>query len=557
MKARLLHPDRDFDWRWALEAAAAHAAARTGRRYYRDKEGRFDPNSGLPWNAGALTADLALTTLLEAMARNDDCVYEVSRKVILAATTGELDTIRYRQAILQDCLGKPQVVRALYAIAGEALEKETGRHLGVLADYPDWVLGRSIERLSIFIEFLQKLRRVAETQAHEFRSAGWAGFFATVTRDLGDAYLASVREHLEALKLRHGTLLSAQLGKANTGRDHLLHRAPRRPWWAWLTRFFRETPAVYAFSLSPRDEAGARALRTLRNRGIALAADALGQSADHVSAFFGALKAELAFYIGCINLHEALARRGEATCMPSAAAPETRKFSCRGLYDVGLAFTVDREVVANDVNADGKDLVVITGPNNGGKSTFLRSVGLAQLMLQAGMFVPAESFSASLCDGLFTHFKREEDANMESGKLDEELGRMSAIIDHLAPHAMVLFNESFAATNEREGSEIARQIISGLLDSGVRALCVTHLYELARGFHEKNRGNVLFLRAGRQPDGTRTFRMIEGEPLSTSYGEDLYDAIFGAAAAQSGRDGGLAPTRGHRGTAAREVAPGQ
>ena len=117
-------------------------------------------------------------------------------------------------------------------------------------------------------------------------------------------------------------------------------------------------------------------------------------------------------------------------------------------------------VIGNDVTGDQKALVMITGANRGGKSTFLRSIGLAQLMMQCGMFVPAESFRANVCHGVFTHFKREEDSSMGSGKLDEELRRMSGIVDQISPYSMALFNESFASTNEREGSEIARQIVA-------------------------------------------------------------------------------------------------
>jgi DNA mismatch repair ATPase MutS len=180
------------------------------------------------------------------------------------------------------------------------------------------------------------------------------------------------------------------------------------------------------------------------------------------------------------------------------------------------------------VNADGKDLVIITGANQGGKSTFLRSIGLAQLMMQAGMFVCAESFSANLCSNLFTHYKREEDATMKSGKFDEELKRMSEIVDHLTPDSILLFNESFAATNEREGSEIAGQIVSTLIERGLKVFFVTHQYTFASGFYSKNQKNTLFLRAGRESDGTRTFKLVEAEPLETSYGEDLYNKIFGS-----------------------------
>jgi len=187
-----------------------------------------------------------------------------------------------------------------------------------------------------------------------------------------------------------------------------------------------------------------------------------------------------------------------------------------------------QKIVGNDGNADSKDLVIITGANQGGKSTFLRSIGLSQLMMQCGMFVPAESFCLNVCEGLFTHYKREEDVTMTSGKLDEELSRMSDIVDNIKSNSMLLLNESFAATNERESAEIARQVISALLEKRIKIFFVTHGYEFAHGFYEKKMENIFFLRAERQTDGGRTFKIVEGEPLQTSYGDDLYKAIFGA-----------------------------
>ena len=116
---------------------------------------------------------------------------------------------------------------------------------------------------------------------------------------------------------------------------------------------------------------------------------------------------------------------------------------------------------------------------------------------------------------------------MVHGKLDEELVRMSSIVDKVTPNSLLLCNESFASTNEREGSQIATEIVSTLVEKRVGVIYVTHLYELARGFFEMHRGDVMFLRAERLPDGTRTFRMIEGEPRETSYGVDLYAEVFG------------------------------
>jgi DNA mismatch repair ATPase MutS len=170
---------------------------------------------------------------------------------------------------------------------------------------------------------------------------------------------------------------------------------------------------------------------------------------------------------------------------------------------------------------------VITGANRGGKSTFLRSAGLSHLMMQCGMFAPATTFRADVCRGLFTHFKREEDANLRSGKLDEELSRMSGIVDLITSGSILLCNESFASTNEREGSEIARQIVRALMDRGVKVFFVTHMHELARGLYRDEGERAAFLRAERGPNGRRTYRLIAGQPLPTSHGEDVFRRVFG------------------------------
>lgn len=177
---------------------------------------------------------------------------------------------------------------------------------------------------------------------------------------------------------------------------------------------------------------------------------------------------------------------------------------------------------------DGVLMSAELGPGNRGVRYILRSLGVARRMLQCGMFVPAERMAASVCGGLFSHFKREEDPTMRRGKLDEELARMRGLVDHMVPGCILLSNESFASTNEREGSEIARQLAEALLDSGVRVLMVTHLFDLAQGLFGGTGTRALFLRAQREPDGLRTFRVVPGAPLPTSHGQDLYTQIFGS-----------------------------
>ena len=490
---------------------------------YSDRD--FDPEQPLPANTAALTQDLELNTLFSAMARGDAFVFNVVRTAALCGLN-DLETIRYRQAILQDCLNNPSVVREIYQIPIEAAENRRKIWSSLFTDHPSWALTGSVDMMQMLMGELRRLKAIADDHAGQFASEGFTRFFAMLKRELDEEYFTSVQDHLRALKFPNGILLSAELGAGNEGTGYVLRKPAGRAgnWLKWALAQL-STPA-YIFYLHPRDDAGARALEALRDRGLNLVANAMAQSVAHVQSFLTMLQTELAFYIGGLNLHERLAELGAAGAFPVPAAPAERRHAFRELYDICLALTLKRSIVGNTVAADDKDLVIITGANQGGKSTFLRSIGLAQLMMQCGLFVPAESFSANLCTGLFTHYKRKEDASMESGKLDEELSRMSVIADQAAADSLVLFNESFAATNEREGSEIARQITRALLEGHVKAFFVTHQYEFAHGWHANGADHAAFLRAERQPDGTRTFKLVEGEPLQTSYGEDLYDQIF-------------------------------
>jgi DNA mismatch repair ATPase MutS len=490
---------------------------------FRDHD--FDLQGKLPSNEQVLTQDLELNTLFNAMALGDEFLFKVAKSAVLSGLNNDLKTILYRQDILKDCLKNPSIVRDMYDIAVQAIEGERKNYWGIFSKYPGAILSRSIEVLQVFVGMLKRLRNIADEHADQFESEGFTRLFAMLKRELSDDYFASIQNHLRELKFRDGVLISAELGKGNKGTNYILRKSQEKKK-SWIERIFAKKPLVYTFNVHPRDESGFRALSELKDRGLNLVANALAQSTDHILSFFNMLRTELAFYVGCLNLHEQLAQMEEPTSFPLPVASNERKHSLRGLYDVCLALTMKQKIVGNDVNADSNNLVIITGANQGGKSTFLRSIGLAQLMMQCGIFTPAKFFSSNICDGLFTHYKREEDAALKSGKLDEELSRMSDIIDRVTPNSMVLFNESFAATNEREGSEIARQIVSALLEKHLKIFYVTHLYEFAHGFVDKKTEKALFLRAERQTDGGRTFKLVEGEPLQTSYGEDLYNMIF-------------------------------
>jgi hypothetical protein len=536
MKVRLMHADRDLP---------------------------EEPPAQSP-QATELAQDLELDTLVRAMAGGDEELAAAGRTGLLAGL-GTPEEIAYRREVLADCLRNPEVVRELYALTVETVEREHRIHFSLFHS-PESVLGRAVHLLELFIEQLRRLRGLAEVQAREqgFRSPGFTGFFGRIAEELDEPWFGRVDEQLRELLFRRGMVISAGLGRGLQGTGHTLRRTPAAAPVRRLRLPVSGRRSGLTFQVDERERSAASALDELRGRGLNPAADALARSTDHILGFFRTLRRELAFYIGCLNLHQALTGRGGTVVFPEAVAgtagatgQATKStgatsatgpaLSARGLYDPCLALTLDERSgsrpVGNDLAADGRPLVLVTGANQGGKSTFLRSVGLAQLMMQAGMFVAAESFRSEVRTGLFTHYPRGEDTTMTHGKLEEELARMSGLADRLGPGALLLCNESFASTNEREGSEIARQMIRALLESGVSIVFVTHLFELADGFHQEQEqelgdeqgesdgsagGGALLLRAERRDDGNRTYRIVPGAPLPTSHGEDLFHRVFTA-----------------------------
>lgn len=473
-----------------------------------------------------LVSDLGLGVVFQEMSGGDEFLRRVSERALLTSAR-DVNVIAYRQAVLADAIANPTVFRSLYALATDTLDKQK-RHFfyGISARRPSSVVRESVEVLLLLVEMLRQLRTETDRHRNAFQSDGMRAFADRLADQLSDTYLLTLVDHLQTLRFRQGMLVSASLDWSLKGTHYTLRHQSEKSR-RWMLSIGRKKSSRMTFHIADRDEAGFRALSELEDRAVNDVANALAQSRDHVVGFFAQLRTELAFYVACLNLYERITQDGQDICFPSPQPSDQLRLSCRSLRDLGLLLSRQRDVVANDLDADDKCLLVVTGANQGGKSTFLRSLGVAQLMMQCGMFVSAREFQANVAIGIYTHFKREEDAEMQRGKFDEELARMSQLVDRLNPGSLVCLNESFAATNEREGSDVASGIVRALIETGVKVVFVTHLHAFADEWYRSERPDTLFLRAERMPDGSRTFKMVEASPLDTSFGEDVYRTVFG------------------------------
>ncbi len=482
----------------------------------------FDPEAAEPPFAVDVVQDLQLDYLWDAMADGDAFLRTVARAAMLQPVPTAAG-IRYRQAALADCTSHRAALAELYEISVDALSLERGILLMPAKGRPESVLFRAVRMLAGMADQLDKLRTRSAAFAPGFGSPAFRELFAMIARELNDDYMRRLRQRLRELGFTDGLMMSAHVGPAGEVTGQVLRRG-RDENRGLFSRIALRRP-TFSFTLPERDEAGASALSNLRDRSLGEVANAAAQSVDHVLAFFRVLRAELGFYLACGNLDDALQAIGAPTCIPD---PETAASTITtGLYDPCLALRAGQTPVGNDVDLDRSRLLIITGANQGGKSTLLRALGIAQLMMQAGMPAPATAFAAVPVGQLYSHWAREEDEGLSRGKLDEELDRMERIVALIEPGDLLLCNESFASTTEAEGSQIVLEVTAALVHAGVQVRSVTHLYDFAHAVDGDPTLGAVFLRAPRAESGERGYRLEPGPPLRTSYGLDLYDRLFG------------------------------
>ncbi len=249
-------------------------------------------------------------------------------------------------------------------------------------------------------------------------------------------------------------------------------------------------------------------------------------------AFFEHFIEEVAFYMGVLQFMKRMKEIGIPLTMPVPSPAGKRDTAFENLFELSMAIYMQYMPVGNDLTIKDNVLTLITGANQGGKSTFLRSYGIAQILMQCGMPVPATSFRVPVYHQIFTHFTRRESEKMDSGRLQEELKRMSEMVGAAGPDSLFLLNESFASTTEKEGARIAEAILRAFYEKGITTMMVTHLYQLASELYGKKLPGTAFLTAERQEDGTRTYKMVPGAPSHTSYGTDLFQVLEDELASQ-------------------------
>lgn len=515
-------------------------------------------------------ADLNVRRLVRALAISP--IYESHVQAILLTLTTDPQTIQYRQAVIDDLLRSPELVQELEMILETILTLESYLQTPQWRDNQLRQVAWRLSELERYVETVESLHQVLQAARDALHSDAMLGLLETINALVKSENFQQLHAELPTLIPQIRNVRSITIG--------INLDANMRPLAATILsanpEFFEgESMISRLFGFRRREateQAGAGPLHDARKiNGINDSmvelddrnspfmpplfkdlselldatsrpiVEALRKYTQVNSQFLISLKQDIAFYLGAVRMVKRMQDADLAICQPNILPQVERQTHLNSLYNINLAlqqlYSKERDpkaIIGNNVTFDDEGRIfVLTGPNQGGKTTYTQAIGLAQMLFQAGLHVPAHSAQMSVVDTIYTHFAKEERPNLEAGRLGEEAKRLNDIFQQATRYSLVLLNESLASTAAGESLFLARDVVRAFRLLGVRAVFATHLHELAASADAMNvetTGDSTIISVVSQVEiettdngqqVRRTYHIAPGPPMSKSYALEL------------------------------------
>jgi len=403
------------------------------------------------------------------------------------APLDDADAIAYRHEVFRDLQDREVAGQVEAFAAGMRRMREhlaTARKLhyalqqqrwfaAAVAVYCDAVttLGAGLGRAAVRSRGLAAFR---DYLAGYLRSAGFTTLAGQTARLAADLSAVSYRLHIKGNRVR----VSGCAGEDDYSQEVL----------ATFERFRQGAVQDYRVRLPAHldmNHVEARILglvAKLRPEVFAAQAEYCERHRGYLDATIARFDREIQFYLAYLGFIAPLQAAGLRFCYPQVSA-QSPEIGARDTFDLALASKLASQgarPVTNDFFLHGAERVlVVTGPNQGGKTTLARTVGQLHHLGRLGCPVPGRDVRIYLCDEVFTHFGREEDLATLSGQLEDDLVRLRDILARATGRSVIVLNEIFTSTTAEDALFLGRRALRAVLDLGAPCVCVTFLDELA------------------------------------------------------------------------------
>ena len=452
------------------------------------------------WHPESFAADLFLPQFVSACfkvrAAGKHPLVSVAHLVrVLSNPPSDVASVELRRGIVRELASRPELRAAL-----ENLYADLSRFRILLegARGAGWDVNRRQ------LDILQAGREVIECMARDFASArsGLSRLAEFGRRVMaGEPYqslcdLLRYDDNLATLDLKVGVGADGRIRGFRIVAVETNDANPfvTSPWRRWLTKL----------------ELFVRGFQFGDGEVMARLIDAVFEGMQEDFVPFVQLTGDIEFYLGALGFAELAETAGLHVCLPELVDP-TAPLRLEGLFNP-LLLSMGVQVVPCDLALDRHDTTtLVTGPNSGGKTRLLQSLGLTQILAQSGLFIPARAGNVALCPGLVVSLIQETKADQAEGRLGVELVRIRALFERLPRGAMVILDELCSGTNPSEGEEIFELVVRMLTRLSPQVFITTHFLAFAGKLeHERRIAELRFrqveLRANHEP----TYQFVPG-----------------------------------------------
>lgn len=473
------------------------------------------------------------------------CPYntDFALKVLVELVTDE-SVIKWRQDILEDFINVPHLETLLYNSIHTIYEGSMSVFAKTGSTQSFFELNDNISQMEAFVECMEKCHQFAVEYGDRIKSAGVKKVLQEIESNYNSDDFNKITSEIKELKSSlandiKSVTIGINMDKLMRPAEVMLLSVSDEPIRkkTMFERLFRKDKKAEPLSeiyirkykdgqVVEVDKKLFSELDSLSGDYVRRANSAINKCYVECTDFLVRLSPQIDFYVGAKELSERTAKIGLPICRPKIVPKEKRRFICRDMYDpvlsnktAAMIYRGDetRAILTNDCSLDDNARIfLITGTNNGGKTTFIRSAAVNRILAQAGLYVCASEAEISPCSYIFSHYPLEEKVGIDTSRFTEECRELKRTIENADEYSLVLLNESLSSTNPYDSLIIAEELLKIFADIGCSLLYTTHILEMTEIPNKINMDNppsrLGTLTAECDDSGKPTYKITPGKP---------------------------------------------